>query len=544
MDSIKQTYQQFIDLFRKMSPSQQGTLAVVTVVIVGAFGYLMWNGTAGSAHTPLSVGKVFTVEEIIHAEEALLQAGLTDFKRKGQRLTVPSDQVEKYNSVLIASGTMPQNWAEEWEKQFSGLGPFANNKQMAARKEIARAKLASQMISSLPDIQSANVVWDQEQTKRWPQRTRSTATVFIKPKRGKQLEPSVVHSIQLSIAGMKADLDASNVTIFDNVKGIAYQAENKNDPFGSGLLRRVQELKEMYRSEIMRSVDYIDFVRVAINVDVEKVKSAIRRQQTIETKGSVTLFNSEKKNSRNSNQSPDRTEPGQGANAGLDLKSAPGVKRSDIVENSNATQITIPSYNVTQETLIGAMPENVQVSIAIPEEYYKAVALQSGALAEDADQAAIETAVAKVRQEVNTAIQSRVAKLIPTKGAAQPADVVEVGSYVRIPTEVPEVTSGMLDTISWGLSQWGSAIALSLFALWAMWMLNRSVRKSAGAMPEISQTSTTATADKEEEKVEEKADLLMIPPPDTRNRDSLQHLVRDNPEMTASILSKWVQDAM
>lgn len=543
MDSIKKSFDQFMTLFKSMSPSQRGTFSIVTLFVIGTFVFLLFNGSPEQSYTSLSVGKVFSVEEIIHAEEALINAGLTDFKRKGQRLTVPRNEVEKYNSALIASGTMPQNWAEEWEKQFSGLGPFANNKQMSERKEIARAKLASQMVSTLPDIESANVVWDQEETKRWPARTRSTATVFVRTKPGKSMKSSLVKSIQMSIAGMKADLNKDDVTIFDLSSGIAHQAEDQQDPFGSGMLRRVNELKDMYRAEVLRAIDYIDFVRVAVNVDIEKVKSSIRRSQTIETANSVTLVSKEKKNSRTSDQTPQRQEPGQGANAALNLTNAvAGVKQSEVVEDSDSTQITVPSFEVTQDALIGAMPESVNVSVSIPEEYYKAVAMQSGVLAADATPDAIKKEVAKVKTQINTAVQTSVAKIIPTKDPAEPLAAVDVSSYVRIPTVVPPASTGWFDTTLWVVAQWGSAIALGFLTLWAFSMLNRHMKQSIATTPPVPELPKQAAEEAREEEDEEP--LPTIPRPDTRNRDTLQLLVRDNPEMTAAILRGWVQDAL
>ncbi len=542
MEPFRRTWSQFAELFGTMSLSQRGTLIGITLMLLAGFAWLVVQGQTSSNYVPVSVGKSFTTEEIVRAEEAFLQAGLTDFERKGQRIMVPSNRVADYNAALIASGSMPQNWAEEWEKQFSEVGPFANNKQLADRKEIARAKLASQMITAIPDVETANVVWDHEELPGWPRRVRSKATVFVRPKAGRELNSALAHSMRLSISGMKADLAPENVTIFDVVNGVAHEIDDPNDPFNGGMLQRIHQLKEMYRDEIMRSIDYIKGVRVSVNVDIERVKSAIRRQQKIDTKGGVSLVSREDSSIRSLNQQPAKTEPGQNANGALALPSSPGTQRSEQVEDRLTEQVTAPTFEVTQEDIIGAMPQNVQVSVAIPEEYYRLVAMQQAGLTETSPKEEIDLATVAVREEINLTVKRRVSQIIPAGTRENPETGVDVSSFVAFQSEPPVVEVSVLETTQWAISQWGSAVVMIIFALWAMMMLNKTVTRAAKATPPP--PVFTPPQPKEDEKASKDKDLIKIPPPDTRNRDSLQFLVKDNPEMSASILSKWIRDGM
>ena len=542
MEPLRRTWTQFSELFGAMSLSQRGTLIGITLMLLAGFAWLMVQGQTRSNFVPVSVGKSFTTEEIVRAEEAFLQAGLTDFERKGQRIMVPSNQVEAYNAALISSGSMPQNWAEEWEKQFAEVGPFANNKQLADRKEIARAKLASQMVAAIPEVETANVVWDHEELPGWPRRTRSKATVFVRPKPGRELSSPLVHSIRLSISGMKADLAPDHVTIFDVVNGVAHEIEDPNDPFNGGMIQRINQLKEMYRAEILRSIDYIKGVRVSVNVDIERVKSAIRRLQKMDSKGGVNLLAREDSSIRTLNQQPTKSEPGQNANGALALPSSPGQQRSEQVEDRLTEQVTAPTYEVTQEDIIGAMPQNVQVSVAIPEEYYRMVAIQQTGLKADAPKEEIDAATTKVREEVNLIVQKRVTQIIPAGTRENPATGVDVSSFIAFESEPPAVETSILETTQWAVSQWGSAIVMTIFALWAMMALNKTVSRTAKATPPP--PVFTPPAPKEDATAVKDKDLIKIDPPDTRNRDSLQFLVKDNPEMSAAILSKWIRDAM
>ncbi len=546
MDLIKQTFTQFRDLFRLMPVSQRLTLAAVTVLLLGGFGYLAFSGMGSSNYVPVSVGKTFSIEELIRAEETLLQAGHTDFQRRGQRLLVPSGKVEAYNATLLAAGTLPQNWAEEWEKQYSTIGPFANNKQMDTRKEIARAKLASQMLLGLPDIEHANVVWDQEEKARWPQQPKTTATVSVRPKNNRPLEPSLVHAIRVSIAGMKANLKPEDVTVLDLGRGLAYQQPLDHDPLNDRLLQRIQQLKNMYREEIMTAIDYIDAVRVAVNVDIDKVKSSIRRSQTVETVG-TTLVSINETNKHNSTRFAPRREPGQNANGPMNLANQQSPLQNEDSSNTRESSLTAPSFKITEEDVAGALPQNVQVSVVIPEVYYRTVAFQTGMITAQTAEAEVRTAIQKVRPEVDTAVKSRIAKIIPIPVGQNIDDYIDIGSYIPSPVANTTVVTPWTETLLYLLTQWGSAVALGIFALWAFWMLNKTVRTQL-AVPTAAATAKEETIEavrqklEAEEEAEAEVDEL-VPPEATKRVDHLQYLVRKNPEMTASIISNWIQEA-
>ncbi|MCG6154504.1 hypothetical protein [Rubinisphaera margarita] len=538
MEILKQTFGQFRTLFMSMPTSQQMMLVGVTAAVLGGFGYLMWSGSGDGSYSPVSVGKTFTVAELIRAEETLLQQGKTDFKRRGQRLLVPADKVEEYNAILLASGTLPQNWAEEWEQQYTDIGPFANNKQMDTRKEIARAKLASQMLAALPDVDYANVVWDQEDKARWPAQPRTTATVSVRPKPGREIPSSLVHAIRVSISGMKANLKPEDVTVLDLGRGIAHQQSLDNDPYNDRVLQRIQQLKDMYRRDIMTAIDYIDSVRVAVNVDIDNIKTSVSREQLMQSQGS-TLYSENVSVKDNSNQFATQREPGQNANGPMNLAAQQTPRQTQDSSTTRESILSAPSYKVVEQALIGALPENVRVSVVIPESYFRVVAMQSGELTAEATDEEIRAAAKKYEPDVVDAVKARVAKIIPIPQGGNIDDFIDVGSYVPTPVEEHVVTVPWTDTFTYMITQWGSAVALGVFALWAFWMLNKTVRSQQPVnIPEDDEpVAAIRTGDDESD------DEELNPKNDTKRIDHLQSLVRKNPDMTAAIISNWIQEA-
>ncbi len=186
----------------------------------------------------------------------------------------------------------------------------------------------------------------------------------------------------------------------------------------------------------------------------------------------------------------------------------------------------------------------------IPEDYYaKAVELEKAAQSQSkADGRTIE----KIREETEQAVKNIVAGAIPIDPANPNPKQITVSSYVRIKETPPQIRTSMLDTITSLFSQWGSAVGLGIFALWALWMLRSTMPKSgATAPPAASSSESTGSspvpgapslaqggmAEGERPPLEEEPVAAL------NDRDLVQTMVRDNPEMAVAIIGKWLQGA-
>ena len=133
-----------------------------------------------------------------------------------------------------------------------------------------------------------------------------------------------------------------------------------------------------------------------------------------------------------------------------------------------------------------------------------------------------------------TPVQAIVLPLIPTGSTLEH---VKVTSWVRPKTEVKTVSTPIMTRVSDFISQWGSTMMLGFFALIALRMLSRSApAPEPVAARAAGQPGTAGGVDDEEEDTE--AANRPAPPP--TKRDELQVLVRDNPEMAAALLNRWI----
>ena len=126
-----------------------------------------------------------------------------------------------------------------------------------------------------------------------------------------------------------------------------------------------------------------------------------------------------------------------------------------------------------------------------------------------------------------------IATLIPADSADT---AVTVNSFDAIDPQIKVIATPFLETVGGVFRQWGGAVGLALFAMWALWMLNKSMTKLA--VDESQQTAGVILHALDEEETEE-----VVEASEPTKRDALQSVVQDNPEMTAAVLGKWIQAA-
>lgn len=520
-----------------MSASQKLTLAVVTLAIPAALYLVIFNGST-SSYVPLSYGKLFSAEEQRSAEQALKEAGLTQFRSEGRQILAPRNDVERYNNALLQSGSLPANWAEELEKKLDRSNLFSTPDQLQAMKETSLAKELSRVIKAGPDFEDVSVVWTpvNQRRPRGARSSRVTATVNVKPKNGRELTQQQVRSLRAAVAGMISDLSPSDVVVYDMLNYQSYAADKEGDAFDNSLISWIREHTRTYEDKIRDSLAFIPGVKVSVTVDVENLKRSIETSVKYDTKNSIPKFQSDVTRTESFTQQPVKAEPGARSNEPLNLQTTQSNQKSRETNDTQSTIVNAPASTTIMKEYIPAFPTKVSVAVAIPEDYYKK------ALEKQAADGGAKTAE-QLQTEVTATVKQLAAKSIPGGDPEQ----ISVTSFVQVEPEVRKVETSMLDTVNSLASQWGGSIGLAVFALWALMTLRKSAPKSlpeepaasmpslGGGMPTLMPTTnasiTVGTAGSEDA------------PNEPTERDMLQGMVRDNPEVAAAVLSKWLQAA-
>jgi flagellar M-ring protein FliF len=529
MAFLQNLMRQFTSLFRSMTPSQQAILVVVPLMVLGGFGWLLMQ-QGGHSEVALSWGKVFSSEELMGVEQALIQDGLTDFRREGQRILVPAAEVDRYNAALLTFDVMPSDLGSQMLKSYESLGPFSTEKERQERREAMLLQEVRRVIQAVPEVADARVAIANSGRRSWNTKSKVTANVTIRTHGGQELTPKLVRSIRSAVGSMVPDLQPNDVTVFDVMNGVSHTGGSADDPLAGELVGHIDQFERKYKGQILDALSYIPDVGVTVNVDVENLKSSVVRNQIVDPKKSAPVFSQETSIKDTQQQQPAKGEPGAGANRPASLASSPGIDRNRSFNDSSTQALNGLSFEVTEKELIAAMPKAVQVNVSVPREYYRSVASQRTTAGEtDANL----TDPAKIEQAVLTTIKASVKALIP---ADSPETAVIVNSVDRVVVPAPVLTVPITDQL-WKLSrEWGGAVGLSLFALYALMMFRRSMPAIPAEPPaeEFSPEKLRAATGQ----VTEAAVVR-----EATKRDSIQDLVRDNPAATAAIISKWLQAA-
>lgn len=538
MDSFSRTFHQFADLYRSMSPSQRGTLIAVPLMIVVAFGVVM-VGERSSSYVALSWGKVFETAEVIDVEHALTEAGLTDYRREGRRIMVPKNAVDRYNGALAASGNLPADSASQLYKQFEQFsGPFTTQKQQEQFRDITLKEEIRRMLRGVSDIDDAEVIWARGQK---PSSlfgsAKVTATLFVRPRRGQELSVALIESLRTAVANMVPDLESTDVTILDQSTGTSHTADKEGSPFDSRLLTRIKDFERAHHDKIAHALSSINDVLITVSVDLDNLQRFAETIQTFDQKKSAPLRTREQTNTVKSTQQVASAEPGQRSNTPQQISQSTGPVKVHETTESDTDTVNVPAYTTQERVYTAAMPKAVKITVSIPDDHYRAVAAKEGITegATDQEKTAFKTQLAVIETAEISRVKNALQTLLPENS---PPEAVNVETYVYLPRDTPALGPlPLTQTISRLGVQWGSAVALGLFTLWALWMLHKSLSR----VPDAESPDTAAILSKltraNEEVGEEKA------PKELTRRDRLQSAVRDNPEMAASVLAKWIQTA-
>jgi flagellar M-ring protein FliF len=548
MNFLQSLQQQFSSLWSSMNSAQRISLIVAPLILLAGFGFLYWsNNTSGMV--ALSWGKVFTTEELIAAEHALMEAGLTDFQRQGRMLLVPAAEKDRYNAALLEFDAMPEDLGSQLLKHYESLSPFITEKQRHEMREAMLLKEVAQTLKAIPNVEDARVVIaNPNRRNSWSQKGTVTANVTITPKKGRELSTRLVASIRAAVASMVPDLKTSDVTVFDPVNEVTYAGDAADDPLSSQLVQRIRELTKQYESQISKSLSYIPGVNVTVHVDIENLKSSVIRTQQIDPKKSAPVISNEFTVNDTQTQRAPRGEPGQVANRPASVGGSAGSDRNRQMTESDNRVVNGVSFEISEKQLLAAMPKAVQVSISVPRDYYRGIAAQRTAAGEK-DPALTE--VPAIEKEVLASVSKSVNRLIP---ADSPDDAIVVSTVDTLAKELPTVTIPWTETAWQFFREYGSTMALGAFAIYVAMMLRKSMGSlaQANASPGDSRTDNANGMNPLNPSGGPEAAMAMnalqgasaaLPPKPATRRDQLQAIVRDNPEATAALLGKWIQAA-
>ena len=564
MDVLPRITRQLVELFRGMSLAQRATFVAVPLLVMGGFAWLLVANRPEDFQA-VSFGKAFASEELSTAERALNQAGLTNYRREGRKLLAPANQLDRYNAALVEFDAVPADLGTQMLKQFESLGPFTTDRQRQEMKEALLLQELRRMIEAVPDIEHARVaVANSGRRVSFGQKPRVTANVTVKPRAGRELSSRLVASLRQAVASMVPDLSPVDVTVFDVARGQAHSGEATGDASDSHLIQRVRDFTRQYEQQIQKALAFIPQAVVAVHVDVDNLKSSVTRNERTRVRddsSSVSARPASRRQTLFEDEGTSQVTAFRGIEPAFHETDAEAVPQQfePTLDFPGTSEIVPAGHSdvqreVSEKQLLAAMPRAVQVSVSIPRDYYRDVSARRRSQGEQ-NEARLD--LDAIEEDVIAKVERTVGRLIP---ASSPHEAISVTSVDRLVSDTPEPTLTMNEQLLVIAQRHGGSVALSLFAVWALWMLTRltarptqTIEHSTSRAPSV----TTAHFDSSSITPVTVPPLEPVPikPAPTRPKapqpllaatqlcDEIRSLTESDPATAAAVLGRWLAEA-
>ena len=514
MDVLPRITRQLVDRFREMPPVQRAVSIALIVMVCAGFGWLVIFNHR-TEFQPVSFGKSFDTEELASAERALAAAGLTSFRRDGQRLLAPAKDLSRYNAALLEFDALPADLGTQMIKHYETLGPFSTDRQRQQMKEALLLQELRRMIKAVPDIEDARVmIAVPERRSGWNQKTRATATVTVKPRPGREVSVPLASSLRHVVASVVPDLLPADVTIFDVTRGQAYTGESTDNSLETRKRQQTHEITHQYEQRLQKALSHIPNVSVVVQIDLEQRRPSIVRSTALQTHGDHARV-------------VNRPVSVDDADEHLTGFRGTGDQQSEF---STIDSESKPAHVVDRL-------QNIRVSISIPRDYLRDVARRMRNTSASTDQMDLDL----VEQDVSAKVERIVAGLIPSESARQNISVTCVDRLAAEPPNAP-IRSSTLPLISF-IQKWrGPLVIVGLTTLAGFWILMHSTRSASPSnkLPNFEEESLTLVSHPSQEMatamtVSKQDHIAML-------RDEIRSLIESDPAATATLLGKWLSE--
>jgi flagellar M-ring protein FliF len=275
MDAIKKLFGGMGERFQALSATQRLLIPVLAVALLLSLGFLVFiqgQEDYGVLFTNLSQEDAGGIVTKLKGKKVAYR-----LESNGTAILVPKSEMYELR-LLLASEGLPKGGGvgfEIFDRQELGVTDFVQrlNYQRALQGELART------IAGMPEVLEARVhvvapkeslfIQDQKET---------TASVALKLRPGRTLNPSQVESIVNLVASSVAGLHPTQVTVVDLKGRILSKPQDRQGLQGlsAGQLGLQRQVEESYERKVQELFDKIvgagkSFVRVSTDLDFQKI---------------------------------------------------------------------------------------------------------------------------------------------------------------------------------------------------------------------------------------------------------------------------------
>jgi len=509
---------------------------------------------------------------------AFVESRGIEHRERDGRLMVPAGQRSAIFAQLSESGQAPPDqeilFRNLLEKQSWSMSRTQSERLylIALQNELAR------VISNYDGIGKATVLLDVPEPSGLGRIVRRpTASATVRTDSGAPVSQRQVDAIAAQIAGARAGLEVQNVRIVDAATGRQRRATSEDDLIPTTYLEQAAKVERLAREKFLAMLSYIPggIVTVTAQVDVTR-RSGQTKRYLDKGQGTIIPLVTESTTSSTDSQSSSGAEPGVRSNASVDIRTAGGAGGTKSEQSQEDTTFQ-PFVGEQVENVVDprGMPTWLAVSVNVPWEYVaqrlrdkrRREAAGAGA---DKDKPIPEPTEAEVQarfdQVERTMIEASITPHLPRITQADGSTVV--GGDVVVSLIPGGATAGLPDTgetagaaaggpvgsllaMGGGMVQ---TIVLGALAVVSIGMMLMMVRKAGRQAPlptpeELvglpSRLETESAVVGEAEVGDNPLTGIELGDDEVaaqKKLDEVVELVKQSPETTAKLLSRWISE--
>lgn len=548
MDFLNKAYAQISDLFRSLTPGTQLVAVLLAgAIVVGLVYVVQYQGSSGDEF--LLGGRPFSDAELTAIEAAFAKARLGGSKLEGNRIRIPRGNKAEYLAALADNNALPADFYKHLNEATDSDSPFSSTKALEMRRWNAKQKELALIISRMRGISAATVQFDEIEKDGFRRQKEKRAVVAVQTSHG-ALEELQVKSIRNLVAGAYAGLDKRNVTITDMTSGLSFAAVGED---GSGAEESVyaatkDKFERDWRKKIVEQLAMIPNVVVGVNVELTPEIKHTTQSVKLDPKPVTVQSNEFTKESSvttpNNAGRPGAVPNGVGNQPVALAAAATSTPNSQNTESRSETR-NMPGQERSTVERAGLVPTMVTASIDVPRSYLAKIWKERNAPDQSGKQPDAAE-IAKIEVETVKKIQEIVRNLLPpVEKGTNPWPHITVTTYTDIPSPAPAPPTFADTASTWLASNWQS-VALVVVALASLMMLRGMLRPTPS--PAAAAAATAHHEETEPEEAQEEPQTIKMlsrafSGGGPNLKEELQSLVKENPDVAASVLRAWIGDA-
>lgn len=544
MSFIKQSTDSAREAFLAMPMQSRVITVMLAIAIALGLGLLVQSDKAADTEYLLG-GQSFDLQELAAAEKAFSQAGLSDWKREGQRILVPTSSKSEYYSAMGESSALPMSMQNRVQDAIDKTTVFDSNDLRQSREAVAKEQELADTIMKFPDIRLAKVDHDRGERLGLGRNTPQSCSIFVQPNGFNaiphHLRENILNLVQSAYAGLAAD----EIMLVD-ANGTSTSAINEDDP----MLRKQREAETWIEGKVRKLL--IEYpAKIAVTAEIDPTMDVEKTVLTYDAEPTNLQTKSRKIESA-TNRPIAQGVPGAVPNA-IGNRAASIDETQEIAkikEDERETQ-GVAGQQYENSKLASLQVKKVKVSVGLPSSFYERELIREKmrkdpTLTAEAARLFQESDLEDFKAKINRQLKMAISPLLPAVASGgDPLPLVTIWESSDAPIAEPAQQKTAELALAWLASSWQTMalIGLGVFAL----LVARSAAKgiNGGSTPpefvEGFGLELPAPPVEEDESEDEESDTMTITGESLK--DELMGLVDSNPEVAANVLRGWVSGA-